>query len=115
MSKILRLFLLFGALCSMGFMLRKIRKNKIKIDDSIFWIIFSAILVLLALFPSITEFAAVKMGVMSPVNLLYLIMHFIVIVLLFHHTVQISKLEEKIKELTQQLALEKKRNEDGRD
>lgn len=37
MSGILRILLITGAIFNLGFVLIQIRKNKLKIEDSIFW------------------------------------------------------------------------------
>ena len=113
MSIKLRMVLILGALCNTNFVLQKIKKSKLKIEDSVFWIFFSLILILLALFPGITGMLATVFGVQSPVNLLYLVILFIVLVRLFHLSIQTSSLEEKVKELTQQLAIEKNRREEN--
>lgn len=40
MSGILRILLITGAIFNLGFVLIQIRKNKLKIEDSIFWFFF---------------------------------------------------------------------------
>jgi hypothetical protein len=105
MSGILRILLITGAIFNLGFVLIQIRKNKLKIEDSIFWFFLSFILIVLALFPGIVELAANFIGIQSPVNLLYLIVLFVVLTKLFSLTIRISKADEKIKELTQTIGI----------
>ena len=45
MSIQLRIILIVGAVVTMISMLRKIRKKKVQIDSTIFWILFSFVLV----------------------------------------------------------------------
>ena len=50
MSGTLRFLLLFAALLTAGWILYKIRKLKVKMEDAIFWMIFAGILCILGLF-----------------------------------------------------------------
>ena len=51
MSDTLKGLLIIASVLTVGWILRKIRKNKVKMEDAIFWIFFAAILLLLAIFP----------------------------------------------------------------
>ena len=44
MSGTLRIFLIIASLVTVAWILRKIRKLKVKMEDAIFWLIFSGIL-----------------------------------------------------------------------
>ena len=52
--------------------LRKIRKSQVRIEDSVFWLLFSLGLILLSLFPQLASWAANLIGVVSPVNFVFL-------------------------------------------
>ena len=47
MSGALRILMILGAVFLMVFMIKKIRQAKVKIEYTVFWIIFSGILVLM--------------------------------------------------------------------
>ncbi len=115
MSLTLRIFLIVCSLISVFFLVRKIRKAKLRIDVSIFWIIFAVLLVVLSLFPGITMWLADIMGIISPVNLLFLFMIFILLLYAFSMTVRMSELENKINELTEELAIRDRMNRDKKD
>ena len=51
MSDTLKGLLIIASVLTVGWILRKIRKNKVKMEDAIFWIFFAVILLLLAIFP----------------------------------------------------------------
>ena len=59
----MRVFLIIGSVLSCAYVLRKIRKSKMKTENSLFWIFFSGILVLLGLFPGIADWFAGLLGV----------------------------------------------------
>lgn len=106
MSLVFRIVLIVASIISLLYMMRKIHQSKLQIEHALFWIVFSFIVVILALFPGIAIQLAAWLGILSPVNLVYLIIIFVLIVKLFQVTLQISKLENKIKNLTQHEALD---------
>ncbi len=111
MSLMIRLILIVGAVLTTVYFGMQIKKNKIDINDAIYWIVFSIFLILLSIFPQIIIFAAHILYVQSPVNLLFLIIIFLLFIREFIQTTKISKLENDIKKLTQQLALKENKEE----
>lgn len=104
----MRLLLFVGAVGTLAYIMKKIRKNRLEIDYSIFWILFSGILVLVSIFPGIITWAAGLLGFISPANMVFLLIIFLLILKLFSMTIKLSVLENKIKLLTQHIAIEEK-------
>ncbi len=105
MSYTLRVLLLIAALATAGWILYKIRKLKVKMEDAIFWIIFAGILCVLGIFPEFTYWLTEKMGVMSPANLIFLVIIFLLLEKVFTLSIIVSQLEEKITVLSAEVAL----------
>lgn len=112
MSLVLRIFLIVVSFISIVYVIRKIRKAKLRIDYSLFWMIVSLLIMVLALFPELAIKLATLMGVMSAVNLIYLVMIFILLLHNFTMTVKISSLESKINNLTEEIAIREKLQDD---
>ena len=55
------------------------------------------------------------LGIYSSTNFIFLVILFAVIVKLFFATIEISNLEYKIKELSQKIAIEEKKQEEKQD
>ena len=108
MSGALRILMIVGALFLMVFMIKRIRKAKVKIEYTVFWIIFSGILVLMGIFPQVFFWVSGLLGFQAPINMIYLVIIFVLIVKLFLTSVQISQLENKVDSLTQQVAIDRK-------
>lgn len=108
MGIFLRIVLILGSVLTVIFMLSRIRKAQIQIKDSIFWILFSGMILILSIFPQIATWASDFLGIMSPINFVYLFMIFILLVHQFYTSVRISQMDSKIKQLTQQVALAEK-------
>lgn len=99
-------FVLFaGAVFTLFYFIHYIRKNRMQIDFAIYWALFSGALVVLSLFPGIVTTVADLIGVQSPANLIYLVIIFLLILKLFTTTIKISKLNQQVTELVQQVAL----------
>lgn len=106
MTILLRIILILASAGTTGYMLRKIRQSKVKIEYSIFWIVFSCLLILFSVFPSIPLFFTRLLGIQTPVNFIYLFIIFILLIKLFYNSLLLSKLEEKITVLSQRIAVD---------
>lgn len=110
MSVVMRVLLIAGSLLTMWFMLRAIRSSEAQIEDSVFWIAFSALLLLMSLFPQIVFWVSRLLGIQSPTNMVFLLVIFVLVVRVFTLTTRISRLDESVKRLAEELAL---RSKDG--
>ena len=104
-SIVLRLMLILVSVWLLFHVLRCVRKAKVQIDDMIFWLFFSVALIVLAAVPQIARWAANLIGVISPVNLIYLVIIFVLLLKIFSMSIKFSQLESKLKSLTQELAV----------
>lgn len=105
MSIPLRIILLAGAVATFLFIFSKIRSNKMLISHTVFWSLFAIGLVVLGVFPGIAIWAAGLLGFESTANFVFLVMIFLLIVKLFTSTVKIAKLDHKMTELSEHIAL----------
>lgn len=107
MTLTLRVVLVLVSLMTLLFVMRKVRSSKIRLEDSMPWILFSGILFVLSVFPGIFDFLAELAGVYSTVNFVFLFFIFVLLILCFSLNMRVSQMDTKIKELTQLLAIEK--------
>ena len=56
MSIMLRISLLLGALFALGIVINSVRKSRIRISDSVFWVISATLLLLFAIIPQLPFF-----------------------------------------------------------
>ncbi len=106
MGTLFRVLLIVGSVITCGFILYKVRKSKVQIQDSIFWIFLSAIVFLLSIFPQIAYFVSEILLIESPVNFIFLIIIFVLIVHQFYLTMRLSQLNNRIKEVVQRKAID---------
>lgn len=105
MSDTLRVLLFFAALVTVGWILYKIRKLQVKMQDAIFWIVFAGILLIMGIFPQVCYWLTGVLGIMSPANLIFLVVIFLLIEKIFTLSIIVSQLEEKISVLSAEIAL----------
>lgn len=105
MPFIQRLFLIAGSLATLVYFIRKIRKSKLRINHSIFWMVFGLLLLYLAVVPESLFWVSYLLGFQSPVNLLYVLVIFLLVVKLFTTTMRLSKLSVQVESLAQELAI----------
>ena len=111
MTMVLRVMLICASVLTTVMMMRKIRHSKVQIEDSLFWVLFSLLLVVLSLFPGLADAMAGLVGTMSTVNFIFLFIIFILMVKLFNMTIKMSQLETRFKELVQRIALDEKKRQ----
>lgn len=111
----LRILLIVSAIWTAYYILRGIRKSQLSIQDSIFWIVFSVVAFLLAVFPNVAIGMTQLLGFVSPANFIFLVFIFILYIKLFSTGQKISVLENKIKKLGYELALKNMEERDGKD
>ncbi|MCI7796190.1 MAG: DUF2304 domain-containing protein [Lachnospiraceae bacterium] len=106
MTMQLRMVLIVVSVVTTWLILRKIRMSKMRIEDSIFWIGFSLMLIVFSVFPEIVYWMSDLSGTQTPVNFIFLFMIFVLILRMFRLTVKISQLETKVRDLTQRIAID---------
>lgn len=105
MSVMLRVCLIAASVLTMMGMMHKIRKSKVQIEDSIFWVLFSMVLILFSVFPQVAYLMSDLVGTDAPSNFIFLLIIFVLLVKIFSMTVRISQLETRLQELVQRIAL----------
>ena len=115
MSITMRILLIAGSLLTAFYVLRRVRKSRMRTEDSVFWLVFSLLLVLMGLLPNLVTRLASRIGVMSAANLVFLIVIFLLIIKLFLMDQRISALQRQVTETAQAVAIremkEKEENE----
>ena len=112
MTVILRCVLIVVSILLTFFVLKKIRQSKVKIEDSIFWVMFALLMVVFSIFPGLADILSDFVGTYSTSNFIFMFVIFILLVKVFFLSLKISQLESRVTELIQQLALDRKEEAD---
>lgn len=95
--------------------IKHLKKAKLTTDIAVLWIIWGIGIVLISVFPSIVEWISKLLGIVTTINTLFLIMIFLLYCLVFYLFIKVSDLENKVKNLTQYIALTEKNERNERD
>lgn len=112
MNMTLRVLLLIASLITAVWILRKIRKNRVKQEDALFWLCFAFLLALLGIFPELSFIMAEILGIQSPANFVFLAVIAILLEKMFSLSIQVSTLENKVEIMAAELAIRCKNMED---
>lgn len=113
MSSELRLMLLIVSVMGFFYIISKIKKSKVRIDDIIFWVFLSIFFIVIAIFPWIAIKLSVLLGFQSAANLVFLSFIGMAFFKLFLVSLSVSALIEKQTLLVQHIALLEKRIKDS--
>lgn len=105
MSIALRLLLIIASIFTFLYIVRKLRKSQLQVMDTVFWIVLATILIVLSIFPQIAYWIANILGIQSPVNFIFLLIIFMLMIRNFLLTIKVSQLEDKLKTLVEELAI----------
>ena len=115
MSILLRIALIVVSLLVTVFVIKKIRKTQLHIDDAIYWIFFALILVVFSIFPEIAIFASELLEIESPANFVFMTMIFVLLIKLFSLAVELSVQKQRLNRLVQKLALLHETHDDSQE
>jgi len=112
LTRVFRMLLIVVSLLTTYYILKRIRQAKLQIEYALFWIIFAGVLILFSLFPWLVTMFTRIIGMQLPVNFIFMVFIFVLMAKLFFMTIELSTLENKVKDLTQQIALGEKERMD---
>lgn len=105
MSITLRIILIICSILSFLLCIKRIKQAKLKIINSVIWMLGSFLLILMSIFSQAVEWISAKLGFVAPVNFVFLIIIAFLLIETFINNIRITELNEKIKELNHYIAL----------
>lgn len=105
----LRLMLIGCSTLMLLYAAYRIRRSAMRLEDSIVWILMGAFFILISVFPDIIYALCAWLGIMSPSNLVYLIVIAFLMIQVFYDAIKISALGARVDSLAQEVALRDER------
>lgn len=112
MSIVIRLVLILSAAATLVLVLSRVRKERMRVQDALFWVLFVLASLLLAVVPQIAYWVAGILGVESPVNFIYLAFIFFAYLKLLSLSTKIARLESKNEDMAYVVAFLRKQLEE---
>lgn len=101
----LQLVILAAVLIYFIVLLYLLRNKSLSLKYTLLWLFSGALLLIIALFPELLGYFTALVGIQTPTNALFAVVIFCIILILISLTAIVSKQTERIKKLTQALAL----------
>jgi len=113
MNITLRILLIIASLFSCFLCVKRIKQAKLKVENSVIWMIGSIVLIFMSIFFNLVEWISNKLGFVAPVNFVFLVVIGFLLIQTFINNIKIATLNEKIKDLNHYIALkEYEKNKD---
>lgn len=104
-TPLMRVMLVICAVVVLVFVIRKLKKSQMQAFDSIFWLLFSLSFVIFGVFPRLPIAVALWLGFESPANFVFLFVISVLVVRDFTNSIRLSKQEQRLNALVQEIAL----------
>ena len=105
MSDSIRILLLVGAALTFLYVFKGVKKARFRAQETFFWLFMSLLFVLLSVFPGTVDWLSRTLNVASPINLVFLVVIFLLLIKIFAMDRKIAKIEHQMTEMTQKIAM----------
>lgn len=105
MTLTLRIILIIASSLSCLMCIKNIKKAKLKIENSIIWMLGSILLIIMSIFSGLVEWIAMKLGFLAPVNFVFVVIISFLLIEVYSNNIKITELNEKIKNIAHHMAI----------
>ncbi len=107
----LQCVLIFFSALFLVYVVSQIRKQKVKLDFTFFWILFALFLLIISIFPDLVNFGSKLAGISNHVTFVLVLIIFLLMYKIFSLSLHMTILQQKLEKLVQELALKEKDSE----
>lgn len=111
MNRGLVITLIVASIITAVFVLKKIRKSQFKIGDTLYWLLFCLLLIIMCLFPQVVSAISTFIGFEASSNFVFVAIIFLLLVKIFLLDLRLAKTEDKLTKFAQQYAIDKEKSE----
>ena len=111
----IQILAIIGAIAFVLFIIELIRRKQLKEAYSIIWLLFAGIFLFFSIFRSALDYCSLWIGIAYPPAMLFLLLIIAIIFVLIQFSVIISSNNDKIRVLTQEIAILKNTIENLKD
>jgi len=108
MSIKLQILIIIVILLAMLYIIRHVRNKSMDFRYALLWLFVCICVLILTLFPKMLTALAKVLGIASPVNMLFFFGFCLSIVIIFTLSIALSNLTDKVKKLSQEIAIIRK-------
>lgn len=112
MNNTLRMFLIISVCIYLIIIIQFLKRKKLNLKYTLLWLFSAFVMLMVTIFPQIINFLAKIVGIVSPVNLVFVVEGMFVLIILLSLTVIVSHLTNRVYRLTQTVAILEERIRD---
>lgn len=103
----IRIQIIVGVIVIIAFIIivDMIRKKRLELRYALAWLMVGIAVFVLDCFPQLTTWLSVKLGIASPINMLFFMGFCFSLMIIFGLTIAVSRMSIRIKQLAQEIAL----------
>lgn len=101
----IRIILLIFLVLALGLVFRFVRRKELQLKYSLVWILVDVLMIIAVAIPNILGYISDLLGIYSVTNMLFFLGIMFVLAIVFSMTVALSRAAERIRQLSQQVAL----------
>ena len=94
-----------GVIIAMGIIVNMIRKKNLELRHALTWLAVGVSILILDCFPNLISWISAKIGIASPVNMLFFFGFCFSLLIIFTLTIAMSRMSIRMKQLAQEVAL----------
>lgn len=94
-----------GVIIAMGIIVNMIRKKNLELRHALTWLAVGVSILILDCFPNLISWISEKIGIASPVNMLFFFGFCFSLMIIFTLTIAMSRMSIRMKQLAQEVAL----------
>ena len=110
MSRGLTITLIIACVITALFVFKKIKKSQFKIGDTVYWLVFCLLLLVMSIFPNAIYYISQFIGFESSSNFVFVAIIFLLLVKIFLLDARLAKTEDKLTKLVQKYAIDNEKN-----
>lgn len=111
MNRGLIITFIIASVVTAAFVLKKIRKSQFKIGDTLYWLLFCLLLIIMCLFPQAVSAVSTFIGFEASSNFVFVAIIFLLLVKIFLLDLRLAKTEDKLTKIAQQYAIDRETEE----
>lgn len=111
MNRGLIITLVLACVITVVFVFKEIKKSHFKIGDTLYWLLFCLLLLVMSVFPKGIYRISEIIGFESPSNFIFVAIIFLLLIKIFLIDIRLARLEDKLTKLAQKYAVDNETKE----
>ncbi len=105
MNTRLQIIMIAASLLFLIYVIAMLRNKKIELKYTLIWLLTATFFLVMAVFPDLIKKISKLLNIVEPVNTLFLLIIFFMLLIIFTLTIAVSRYANRVKTLTQEIGI----------